>query len=65
MKRLLANLGMSSIYLILGTLIETLLIYIYIPLIMSLSFGTNTYFLILLVPRLRLMSFQVYLYDYS
>jgi hypothetical protein len=64
MKRLLANLGMSSIFLILGTFIEILLtMLIYIPLIMSLSFGTNAYFLFLLVPRLRLICFHEYFFD--
>jgi hypothetical protein len=44
MKILLANLGMSSIFLILEILIEILLtLLIYIPLIMSLSFGKNAY----------------------
>jgi hypothetical protein len=42
MKRPLASLGMNSISSILETLIEILhTLLIYIPLIMSLSFGTN------------------------
>jgi hypothetical protein len=44
MKRLLANLEMSSIFLILGTLIKTLhTLLIYIPWIMSLSFEHISY----------------------
>jgi hypothetical protein len=45
----LASLGMDSISSILGTLIKILhTLLFYIPLIMSLSFGTNAYFLFFL-----------------